>query len=499
VSNKLKNNHVLQLVSREIIRLSMLSPYYLFYFRGISMSLAPIVSSRQNSSIKLSRHYFRTMADVSDIDLMGATQSDGDSAWEEPKERKEAEFLTPPPKQKLSNKPRPDYHPGWTTQHLPAGMVSVTHDASGSTYKVPKTKMSKALFNLDPTTFAFVLNPTKTHCKCSRVCHQHGITVPLILRARRSIYETDQPSLVLFARLLRSYNSHQVLLQDGTIPDEARLVYEFNGKRVCGDFWRTAMGTSGHTKARACRMAKSGKFLVVHGSAGQTRVKLESVGTEASESLKCHSYWTDFFNKSCQRPNDETRLFPTEQTFPAIYAESFLPYAARQKWKEIPGVGLFTKVATSHPDFDDVKKKKKHTHLRCDECADCKDLIYHGFKNGDDLASLKERFQRHNDSVQAWREMENYYTQLAKSSPHEVAVLKFDDTESLGFPHLGRRVRKSMARRHKFEVVPWLMEDVGRQQLSYVYSTKKRYVSRTDLHHICRSLAAQTAAYNLSL
>ena len=47
------------------------------------------------------------------------------------------------------------------------------------------------------------------------------------------------------------------------------------------------------------------------------------------------------------------------------------------------------RVATSHPDFDDVKKKKNHTHLRCDECADCKDLIANSFRNGADLDKLK--------------------------------------------------------------------------------------------------------------
>jgi hypothetical protein len=396
-------------------------------------------------------------------------------------ERKEAQFVTPPPKKAMSNKPRRDYHPGWTTKDLPPDMVSLTNDASGATYKVPSTKFSKAVHNLDPSTFTFVLNPRKTHCSCARVCHQKGITVPLILRARRSIYEAADPSLALFARQLRSFNRHLVL-PDGTIPAEARLVYKFNDQVVCGDFWMTAMGTSGHTKKRAARMAKSGKFIVVHGSAGQTRMKLESVGNEAAASLKCHAYWTDYFYKTCQRPNDETRLFPTEQTFPSIYVEQFLPYAMRQHWADIPKVGLFTRVATSHPDFDDVKKRKHHTHLRCDECADCKDLIHNGFKNGEDLAALKARFKRHNDSVLRWREMENYYTQLAKSSPHEVAVLKFDDTESLGFPHLGRRQRKNMATRHKFHVVPWLMEDVGRQQLSYVYSTKKRY-AHTPIYH----------------
>jgi hypothetical protein len=55
-----------------------------------------------------------------------------------------------------------------------------------------------------------------------------------------------------------------------------------------------------------------------------------------------------------------------------------------------------------------------------------------------------------------------------------VNTFKFDDTESLGFPHLTRRPRKDMASSHKFHVIPWLSQDVGRQELCYVYSTKKK-------------------------
>ena len=410
------------------------------------------------------------------------TQSGKPQPWGEAKKDDPlAEFVTPPPKMESSEKPRPTHHPGWRKKNMPAGMVSVTHEGSGSTYIIPSTKFSKAVHNLDPATFTWLLNPTKANCKCGRVCHQKGTTVPQVLRARRSVYESEDPSLAVFARELRGYNSHLVL-QDGTIPAEARLVYKFNDQVVCGDFWQTVMGTSGHTKKRAARLAKSGKFLVVHGLTGQTKMKLESVGTEAAASLKCHAFWTDYFHKTCQRPNHETRLFPTEQTFSSIYNDAFTVYSLRQGWDHIPKLGLFTRVATTHPDFADVKSKKKHSHLRCTECADCKDLITNGFKNGADLVALQARFKRHNDSVQRWREMENYYTQLAKSSPHEVAVLKFDDTNALGFPHLGKRQRKSMARRHKFEVIPWLMEDVGRQELSYVYSTKRRY-SHTHIYH----------------
>jgi hypothetical protein len=31
-----------------------------------------------------------------------------------------------------------------------------------------------------------------------------------------------------------------------------------------------------------------------------------------------------------------------------------------------------------------------------------------------------------------------------------------------------------MAHRHTFDVIPWLMEDVARQERFYVYSTKRR-------------------------
>jgi hypothetical protein len=34
--------------------------------------------------------------------------------------------------------------------------------------------------------------------------------------------------------------------------------------------------------------------------------------------------------------------------------------------------------------------------------------------------------------------------------------------------------RKDMAHRHTFDVIPWLMEDVARQERFYVYSTKRR-------------------------
>ena len=122
---------------------------------------------------------------MSDSDA-GDTESDDDCPSTLPQqssphrsgEQKQAEFLTPP-----SNKPRRDYHPGWTAKKSSPLMVTATHTASGSTYTVPETKFNKAVHNLNPSTFAFILNPTKEHCRCCRVCTQREITVPMVLRS----------------------------------------------------------------------------------------------------------------------------------------------------------------------------------------------------------------------------------------------------------------------------------------------------------------------------
>ena len=81
---------------------------------------------------------------------------------------------------------------------------------------------------------------------------------------------------------------------------------------------------------------------------------------------------------------------------------------------------MFAKVAHTHPDFADVKRKKNHTHCQCVECSDCKALLAAGFRNGADLERVKQRWQLHQQKIRDWRNCEQYWTQRSQSTPQEV-------------------------------------------------------------------------------
>ena len=147
-----------------------------------------------------------------------------------------------------------------------------------------------------------------------------------------------------------------------------------------------------------------------------------TTGAEASDALKCHGFWHQYFDVMCQRPNDRVRLFPTTESFHSLYITHLQPYAKRLGWVKIPSEKAFARVATTHADFSDVKRKRNHTHCRCDECTDCKEIMARGFRNGEDLTLHEERWARHQQAVKDWRYCEGYWTQLAQSSPHEVTT-----------------------------------------------------------------------------
>ena len=401
--------------------------------------------------------------------------------------RAKEEFTTPPGKDTLRSAlgksttplrpPNPrletGYHPGWTLPKRGRSRSAVTmiHDATGQSYTVPRTKFNKAAAALDPARFGFLLIPQTGDCKCARVCTKIPLTANDVLKERVPIWTADENSSALFAKKLRSYN-RQLVDSDGVIPDGCNLQYKFAGHRVCSAFWRTGMGASDHTTRKARQMAISGNFMVAHAGAGRCKVQVAAGDNEAHESLKCHTFWTHYFDTMCQRPNDDVRLFPTQEAFPHLYTETFLPYAKNLGWKNVPKLRCFEHVACKHPDFQDVKKRKKHTHLRCSECDDCKQDLARSLKNGVSLAAAKRRWEAHQTAIRRWREFENYYTQLAQSRPHEVNCFKLDDTESLGLPRFTNRSRKDVARKSTFDVIPCLVDDVSRRHKTYIYSVK---------------------------
>jgi hypothetical protein len=301
------------------------------------------------------------------------------------------------------------------------GMVKLIYTATGATFDVLNTKANKAQAALDPQTYDFLLVPSATQCSCARACPKSHLTAGAVINLRRSIWESDEPTQVNIARLLRSYNL-DLLNAAGHIPSAASLAYKIDDRRVCGKLWATVMGISDHTMRRSRMMARHGRFVVAHAGTGMTRLHHGdgSPTGEASDALKCHAYWYQYFEIFCQKPNDQVRLFPTAETFQSLYATNFLPYAARLGWSQIPSVELFGKIASTHPDFADVKRKKNHTHCRCTECADCKGLMSAGFRNGAELEVVQHRWSLHQTAIRDWRNCEHYWTQLAQSTPHEV-------------------------------------------------------------------------------
>jgi hypothetical protein len=300
-------------------------------------------------------------------------------------------------------------------------MIKMTYGATGATFNVLNTKVNKAQAALDPQTYDFLLVPSRDQCRCNRVCTTFPLTVGDVLNLRRPIWESDDPTLVSIARQLRSFNL-SLLNVAGEIPRNASLAYKINDREVCGAYWMTVMGISDHTMRRSRMMAKHGRFVTAHAGTGMTKLTLGdgSPNLEASDALKCHSFWYQYFAIFCQKPNDEVRLFPTAETFKSLYIKNFLPYATRLGWTKIPSQKVFTTVASTHPDFADVKRKKNHTHCRCNECSDCKALLAAGFQNGAELEAVQHRWQLHQTAIRDWRACEQYWTQLSQSTPHEV-------------------------------------------------------------------------------
>jgi hypothetical protein len=305
-----------------------------------------------------------------------------------------------------------------TSRH---GMVKMTYGLTGATFNVLATKINKAQAALDPQTYDFLLVPSVSQCRCHRLCTQSPLTAGAVLNHRRPLWESDDQILISTARLLRSYNLTQLTV-NGLIPTNASLIYKISDREVCGAYWATVMGISDHTLRRSRMMAKNGRFVTGHAGTGMTKLQNGegSPTAEASDALKCHGFWFQYFEIFCQRPNDEVRLFPTAETFKSLYINNFLPYAARLGWKKIPTVKVFSKVASTHPDFADVKRKKNHTHCRCNECSDCKALLAAGFRNGEDLEAVQHRWLLHQTAIRDWRSCEHYWTQLSQSTPHEV-------------------------------------------------------------------------------
>ena len=184
--------------------------------------------------------------------------------------------------------------------------------------------------------------------------------------------------------------------------------------------------------------------------------------TTARHIAHCVAFWKIYFDEIAQRPSDNVRLRPSNLHTTHLYDLEFLPFMKRVAPEEkIPGKTVFQK-ALRHPEFADISKQTKHTHVRCTDCAMLSAEKTRAFRTGEDTTDVMSKVRAHSDHVRAWRESETYYKMLAEHSPHVCNTYMADDTSVVGFPHFTNRPVKATATKRRPEFIPWLVKDHAR-------------------------------------
>lgn len=154
---------------------------------------------------------------------------------------------------------------------------------------------------------------------------------------------------------------------------------------------------------------------------------------------KAHAFWAYFFGNYCQRPNEKLRLWPGNMTIKWIYEEHFSPFCKKSfPGHDVPSQKSFER-ASSHGEFEDVAKRKKHHHLRCYDCSVLTAKLMTALRCGEDPTPHLEARRAHDGVVLMWRETETSVKTGGRVLPAVNLVIVMDDTESLGLPHFSNR------------------------------------------------------------
>ena len=359
----------------------------------------------------------------------------------------------------------------WTVTAAPnqPKMAVITERKGGKhtnnrSFTVPDTRVLKAMKLLAPEMMVNAMLPTS--CTCKRECHRH-LTFDLMTNARLEVASATSEAGVgeLLTGKLRA------------TPGK----YTVNNRECCQMHFAAVYGVY-KPKVKLA-------FEVANGSPTAAPFNTRDVRLQhpAPQRTLCWTFWTTFFDMYCQQPNDDERLFPTEKTLDNIYEEYFKPWCHAQGVHEgLPGISLFKKTRW-HEDFKNVKKQKNHNHCRCNTCANLKAKLFATFLNPADYAEVKQVWRTHDTAVKAWRDMEAHLKAQAKTNPHEVIVICHDATQAMGFPRVSNRPNKNLTKT-RFNWVPWLAHDLGRDRYDYVYMPKGRW--KKDANFLCTMMQA---------
>jgi hypothetical protein len=356
--------------------------------------------------------------------------------------------------------------------------VKMKDTIHGGEYTVPIKRVNKALRHLHLPSVAATLRACSGICRCKREpkCFQRGLDTLSILTHRHTYFQQlDEAGATKYlADLVRPHNT-----SSGTSDARPRFKWVLDGKEVCDDFFRTVFGIS-KDKLKGVR-----RLLVGEATIPAPRVRQERPRIKFAWGL---AFWEEFF-KMCQRPNNFTRLFPVNNSFPAIYEDYFLPWfktTLPDNLDEIPCLG-WVMVARHDPRFSDVKDRPKHHHCRCFVCANLQAQRLKAFNSEFDKSEYQREWQDHQNEKRGWRAFEQTLVLSAKHSPRTKNVYWFDDTEKTGFPKWTKRPMKNLPST-RFNVIPFLIADLARCEDFYVYTASGRF--KKGANRLCTTLMA---------
>jgi hypothetical protein len=129
--------------------------------------------------------------------------------------------------------------------------------------------------------------------------------------------------------------------------------------------------------------------------------KGSSYVTKARKRSRCVAFWRHYYAENCQVVSPTVRLRPTNLVQRHLYNEDFTKFWDKLYPNDkLPSLRTFES-AMKHPDFRDVSRRDKHTHVRCATCAELRALKRKAFNTQQGMEGVQARMTDH--EVSCWR------------------------------------------------------------------------------------------------
>ena len=351
------------------------------------------------------------------------------------------------------------------------GKVVLSFLRDGSQAEVFPHQVPKAVRILDPDIMRDVM--CAANCRCSRRCFtQFPLEVVRHVRAEMLHNSTNEHSLTEYlADVLRKDNPN------ATQPN-VNLQYKLTDIRgsttaVCSMWWQAIRGISNNKMIPVRELLRSGRRFCAPSIRTARGTASDSINPDRMTKYQtAFCFWHDFFEKFCNRPNADERLFPTNDTLRQMYATWYHPWYAKMKPHDFPNCEYETfRDARYDPAFKDVLKRPKHNHCKCPNCLDLELWRKRAFRTQFEVDAYTAAYAAHRESIAHWRKFEKNLKSSAITNPAEVTVLEYDATLAHGFPHFGQRPPKGLDV-SRLWVVPTHISRLGAQH-TYVYHLKE--------------------------